>query len=190
MASGDDALAVLRDISTKLDTLIAMAARAGHGPSTPAARPPFARAGNGPSAVPRGPRPDPPREASDKDLDSDHGDPEVRAKSPRDWTGPSMQGRRFSECPAEYLDLVASRLDYFANQNEAAGDAESVKKARYNRLDASRARGWAVRIRDGHVPTRHVPEPFGDDNDIPFSWVIGFIVPALGALHSAVSVLS
>jgi hypothetical protein len=187
MASGDDALRVLHEINHKLAEILAILALRQVGAQiAPGTRP---AQGLGPSSPPSG-QGTPPRIASDSDLDSDYGDPEVRAKSPRDWTGPSMQGKRFSECPAEYLDLVASRLDYFANQNEAAGDAESVKKARYNRLDASRARGWAVRIRDGHVPTRHVPEPFGDDNDIPFSWVIGFIVPALGALHSAVSVLS
>ena len=77
------------------------------------------------------------------DLDGPHGDPIVKAKSPKDWTGADMTGQRFSECPAEYLDLVASRLDWFAvRENDAT-------KRRYNELDAARARGWAARIRAG-----------------------------------------
>ncbi len=81
--------------------------------------------------------------ASDRDLDSQYGNPEVKAKDPRDWTGDTMKGYRFSECPVEYLHLVADRLDYFA------GREEDPKKARYNRLDASRARGWAQRLTNG-----------------------------------------
>lgn len=80
------------------------------------------------------------------DLDGEHGNPVVKAKDPRDWTGEPMKGRRFSECPANYLDLIADRFDYFASQEQDA------KKARYNRLDAARARGWAERVRNGQVP--------------------------------------
>lgn len=92
---------------------------------------------------------DVPAIASAADLDSKYGDPEVKAKSPRDWTGETQQGKHFSQCPAEYLDLVASRLDYFAEMNAGSEDADDRKKARYNRLDASRARGWAQRNRAG-----------------------------------------
>lgn len=80
------------------------------------------------------------------DLDGPHGNPTIKAKDPRDWTGDTMVGRRFSECPPDYLDLLADRYDYFAEREEDA------KKAGYNRLDAARARGWAERIRGGHVP--------------------------------------
>ena len=110
--------------------------------------------------------------ASDYDLNGPYGDPEVKAKSPRDWTGPSMQGKHFSECPAEYLDLVADRLLYFAAQNAADTDPEAQKKARYNRLDAGRAKGWAIRIRAGYTPTpKAEAEPVADafaDSDVPF----------------------
>lgn len=84
--------------------------------------------------------------ASDADLDGQYGNPEVRAKDPRDWTGEPMKGRRFSECPAAYLDMLAERFDFFAGQETDA------KKAGYCRKDAARARGWAQRIRDGRVP--------------------------------------
>jgi hypothetical protein len=88
--------------------------------------------------------------ASDVDLDGQYGDPEVKAKDPRDWSGDPMQGRRFSECPADYLELVAERKDYFVSQNAQSTDEEK-KKAKYDRLDAARARGWAKRIREGYT---------------------------------------
>ena len=114
--------------------------------------------------------------ASDSDLDSKYGNPEVKAKSPRDWSGDSQQGKRFSECPPEYLDLVASRLDYFASQTEGSQDAEEQKKRRYNLIDASRARGWAARLRAGWTaPVEAAGFPSDgaatgdiDDSAIPF----------------------
>lgn len=106
--------------------------------------------------------------APDHDLDSKYGNPAVRAKDPRDWTGESQLGKPFSECPPAYLELVADRLEYFASQEEDA------KKARYNRLDASRARGWAQRLRTGWKAPEAVagfPSDNGamvDSDDIPF----------------------
>jgi hypothetical protein len=105
-----------------------------------------------------------PAVASDAELDGQYGDPEVKAKDPRDWTGPPMHGRRFSECPAEYLEMLAERYDYFVSQNAQATDEEK-KKANYNRKDAARARGWAERIRSGkHRPAvrDESPEWAGD----------------------------
>lgn len=93
-----------------------------------------------------------PTVASERDLESQYGNPEVKAKDPRDWTGETQKGKRFSECPPEYLDMVASRLDYFASQHEGSQDAEEQKKRRYNLIDASRARGWAARLRAGWTP--------------------------------------
>ena len=130
--------------------------------------------------------------ASDADLDGKYGNPEVKAKSPRDWTGDNMTGRWFSECPADYLDLVASRLDYFASVNDASDSADDVKKARFNRLDASRARGWAARIRAGYVAP--APEAFPSDagvplldDDIPFAWLLPFALPMVLAAHAVFS---
>jgi hypothetical protein len=118
-----------------------------------------------------------PRVAPGRDLDGKHGDPEVRMRDPRDWTGPSMKGRRFSECPAEYLDLLASRFDWMADQAESKNETYNGKPvAPYRRSDAARARGWAKRIRDGrHVQTTPpstngsgwADEPAADE-DIPF----------------------
>lgn len=114
--------------------------------------------------------------APDSDLDGKWGDPVIKAKDPRDWTGAPMQGRKFSECPPEYLDLLADRFDYFAEQAELENKVTDKGKpvAPYNRKDAARARGWAKRIRDGrHVQTAETTDDAGwasapPDDDIPF----------------------
>ena len=82
--------------------------------------------------------------ANDSVCNGPHGDPTIRAKKPRDWTGPEMIGRKFSECPPEYLDLLADRYDYFAGKDDA--DPKDVRDAK---LDAARARAWAARLRAG-----------------------------------------
>ena len=81
----------------------------------------------------------PPTIASDRDLDSQWGDPVVKARDPRDWTGAPQQGKKFSECPPEYLDMVADRLDYFSSQNPGETE-EDQKKLKYQRLDAGDSR--------------------------------------------------
>lgn len=117
MGATDETLALLRSIDASLKMLVSQARGA-----------------------------TPPLVADDRDLDGAHGNPEIRAKDPRDWSGPPMKGRRFSECPADYLEMVAERFDYFAGKND------DPKKAAYERLDAARARGWAKRVREGKVP--------------------------------------
>lgn len=81
--------------------------------------------------------------APDIDLDGQWGDPVIKAKDPRDWHGPSQAGKRFSECSAEYLDLLAARFEFFN------GKEPDETKRGYNTRDAARARGWAARIRAG-----------------------------------------
>jgi hypothetical protein len=93
-----------------------------------------------------------PTSAPAADLDGPHGDPTIRAKSPRDWTGDEMLGRRFSECPPDYLDLLAARFEFF-NTKET-----DEKKRSYNTRDAARARGWAARLRAGWT----APKAAGD----------------------------
>lgn len=105
-----------------------------------------------------------PAVASDRDLDSQYGDPEVKARDPRDWTGAPMKGLRFSQCPPEYLDMVADRLDYFCSQN-AGETEEDRKKIKYQKLDAARARGWAARLRAGWKPAP-AAEGWPDDDRI------------------------
>ena len=142
-----ETLAVLKSIDQSLRTLVVIAQRK--------AEERVKQTQNAPAA----------EVAPDSDLDGKYGDPVVKS-DPRDWTGESMKGRRMSECPAAYLDLLAERADYFARKNTESGELASngQPKAKYDRLDAARARGWAARVRAGKVPT-----PAGAD-DIPDGW--------------------
>jgi len=91
--------------------------------------------------------------ASDTELDSQYGDPQVKVKDPRRWSGPTMRGRKFSECPPEYLDLLAELFDWQGDEAEKKRELTSNNKpvAPFRRKDAARARGWAARIRAGAV---------------------------------------
>lgn len=93
--------------------------------------------------------------ASDAEMAGKYGDPEVRF-DPRDWSGESFKRSKFSECPADYLDLLAVVLDGFAEQESDA------KKKTYKLRDARLARGWAARKRAGWRPPgeeQHQDEP-------------------------------
>jgi hypothetical protein len=122
-------------------------------------------------ALQRGAQPKP--IASDADLDGQYGDPEIRAKDPRDWSGPTMKGKTMSQCPAPYLDLLADRLDYFAEKAEENGDVSpntGKPTAPYLHRDAARARGWSRRIKAGWKPPVTEPDPFAVTADqIPFA---------------------
>lgn len=99
-----------------------------------------------------------PRVAADRDLNGQYGNPKV-SFNPRDWTGASCKGRRMSECPAEFLDMLAETFDYFAGQAEEKDERTNNGKpvAEYKRTDAARARGWAKRVREGHSSVQQQP---------------------------------
>ncbi len=109
-------------------------------------------------------------DANDSVCNGPHGDPIVKAKDPRDWTGDPMKGRKFSECPPTYLELLADRYDYFMERAEAAkkdaDDDEQLQKAekdaKYAKLDAARARGWAARLRAGWTAPAPAAQGFSD----------------------------
>ena len=88
--------------------------------------------------------PEPPRIATDKELDdpSGKGDPIVKI-SPRDWKGDNFKGQRMSACPPEFLDLLASFFDWAAEKKRNEGDSKHA----YDELDGARARGHARRAR-------------------------------------------
>lgn len=96
----------------------------------------------------------------DRLLEGQYGDPIVKAKSPKDWMGDDMTGKRFSECPPAYLDLVADRCEYFITKNTDAlkgvtdddEEAKLRKDIKYGTLDRDRAIGWAARLRSGWQP--------------------------------------
>lgn len=104
--------------------------------------------------------------APDVDLDGPHGDPVVR-KDPKRWdiSMGSYVGCHFSECPTEYLEAVASFKDWQAGMDERKGTDDDKRKAKFNRLDAARARGWAQRLRSGYkAPEKSTT----DDDSVPF----------------------
>jgi hypothetical protein len=85
------------------------------------------------------------------DLDSPRGDPKVRM-IPRDWKGEkTFKGGPMSAAPPDLLDMLAETLEYFASKNT------DPKKAKYDRLDAARARAWAERKRSGWKPLPSSP---------------------------------
>jgi hypothetical protein len=80
------------------------------------------------------------------DIGGQYGDPEVR-KDPKFWTGPSMVGKTYSQCPPAFLESLASMLDWKAEKELEDPDPERSKWAPRSRKDAARARAWAERIR-------------------------------------------
>lgn len=99
------------------------------------------------------------------DLDGPHGDPVVKAKDPRNWTGETMKGRTFSQCPPAYLDQLADRYDFFAGKEDS-----SEKDRKYARLDGARARAWAARLRGGWTAPASadpVPDDYGTSDGGP-----------------------
>ncbi|HEU4731727.1 MAG TPA: hypothetical protein VFT22_27715 [Kofleriaceae bacterium] len=92
--------------------------------------------------------------ASDRDLDGQHGNEKIRFE-PRGWQGEPMKGRTMSECPADFLDLLAEAYDYFARKNDEKQikDDKGRPKSTYDKRSASRARGWAARMRAGWKPS-------------------------------------
>ena len=94
-----------------------------------------------------------PHVATDRELDSEYGNPRLKF-DPRNWKGDSCIGKSMSECPVEYLDMLAESLEWQANnprKDKATGEIneKDVKASKFKRLDAARARGWARRISNG-----------------------------------------
>lgn len=103
--------------------------------------------------------------ASAADLDGPHGDPEVK-KDPKRWQGQAMAPCRMSECPPDYLDVLAGFKDWQAGKDEEQGTDEAKKSARYKRLDAARARGWAARKRAAAQGNGHAAGVTALDDEI------------------------
>jgi hypothetical protein len=97
--------------------------------------------------------------ATDQELMGRYGDQEVRF-DPRDWIGPSLKGKKFSQCPPDYLDLLAKALDWFGEKDDRSGELtpKGRPKGDYKRRDAALARGWAARMRSGRMPMPKVPD--------------------------------
>jgi hypothetical protein len=120
--------------------------------------------------------------ASERDMDGEYGNPTIKKDPPRwnvDVNG-SFAGCSYSECPPEYLDVVATFKDWLADKDEASGakDAKGRPKSQWSRKDARLARGWAKRKRDGwndgggnrSAPAPEAPSGNAPDviDDLPF----------------------
>jgi hypothetical protein len=103
--------------------------------------------------------------ANDADLDGPRGNPTIRF-APKRFRGPGYIGKRYSEASPEFLDVLAEALQYSADHPKA-NDTDG-KKAGWNRLDASRARAWARRIRSGVVPPPPEARALAGEPDPPF----------------------
>lgn len=101
--------------------------------------------------------------ATNAELDGPFGDETIKF-DPRDWQGDSFKGAPMSRCPADYLDMLASSLDYFAKKNEGKLTDKGKPKSDFDRRSAARARGWAQRVRGGWKP-RAAPIPNDDADD-------------------------
>lgn len=73
-------------------------------------------------------------------IDGEYGDPVVKWPTNK-WNGPSMDGRKFSECPAEFLLLEADWLEQ-KGRNPRAGKEQYAPRDLEN---AAKARAWAAR---------------------------------------------
>jgi hypothetical protein len=112
--------------------------------------------------------------ADDADLDSTWGNPEIKRDPPR-WTGPSFVGAKYSDTTPEYLENLASFLDWKARESDKKNEMANNGKPRsmYLRKDAARARGWRKRLMDKSRGGRPAPRPRPAqveemDADMPF----------------------
>ena len=110
--------------------------------------------------------------AMPNDLDGKYGNPEVRKDPPR-WKGMTQVGKTYSQCPPEYLDELASFFEWQATMDDKQGRVDNKGRAKsgFRRMDAGRARGWALRIRSGwgggSVPVNDSPaSPAAPANDV------------------------
>jgi hypothetical protein len=87
----------------------------------------------------------PPRAATNEELDSPKGDPEVRFV-PNGWSGPNFKGSKFSQTTPEFLRALVHFLEWAVEKEYEKGTSEGNKTARFRTRDAMLARGWALRL--------------------------------------------
>lgn len=96
-------------------------------------------------------------------------DPEVK-RDPKGWKGPTCEGKRYSECPSEYLEKLASLYDWMADRDDEAGARGETnargypKSGKWKREDAQLAREWAAYTR----AKKAAPASDDDSDAIPF----------------------
>jgi len=107
------------------------------------------------------------------ELDGKYGNPLVRNDPPK-WTGPSQRGKPYSHCPPDFLESLAGFLEWQAKKDDEQNRVDSKQRltSTFKRLDARRARGWALRIKSGwqqggSQDTSLVPVPRAQDYTAP-----------------------
>lgn len=90
--------------------------------------------------------------ASDADVDGERGNP-VAKFDPKTWKGPTFRGKKYTECPADFLDHLAAALTSIAAKEDSEKKLYKGRPASgYSRQAAARARRWAYRKRLGWTP--------------------------------------
>lgn len=98
------------------------------------------------------------------DIRGEHGDVEIKKDPPR-WKGSPIAPAWASQCPPEYLEIVADLLDFKADKPRPGKE----QYAKYDRRNAARCRRWAIEIREGRVKQEPIreredgPPPPADD---------------------------
>lgn len=94
--------------------------------------------------------------ATDRALDAANGDPTVKF-SPRRWEGDSFNGCPYSECPADFLEILGEALAYSATHPKVGKENFAAENARCSSL----AYGWAARKRQSGGGDTGGGEPSG-----------------------------
>jgi hypothetical protein len=107
--------------------------------------------------------------ATDAELDGRFGNPTVR-KDARRWAGESYIGATYSECPSDYLLVLAEQFEWSAGKDKENPEAKKHRNGtpfwKYNLADAARARGWARRNKGKTLPPPGATsaQPASDDS--------------------------
>lgn len=114
-----------------------------------------------------------PAVASDRELMGQYGDPTVR-RDPRRWLGASYVSANYSQCPTDYLLVLAEQLEWSAEKDQEKGEAAGKNNRgefwwKWNLKDAAKARGWAARNAGKVMPPPQSSDDgaVGDDGAAP-----------------------
>jgi hypothetical protein len=106
--------------------------------------------------------------ASVGDLEGRFGNPKVR-RDPKRWAGDSYVGALYSECPSDYLLVLAESLEYFAEKDSKKPDAKMHNNGtfywRYDMQNAALARGWSSQNRGKTLPPPQASSSTQSDAD-------------------------
>jgi len=89
-------------------------------------------------------------------LDEEWADKQIKIQ-PRSWKGESMVGKKMSECPSDFLQELASYLQYMGSRDRMSPtpkcNANGKPYWEYTLFDAKLARTWAKFKESASDPT-------------------------------------